>query len=147
MSLLQTLNKDLIQAMKAKDHETLKTVRMLKSSVTNEQIKLGHDLTPAEELSVLSTEMKQRKESLAEFQKAGRDDLVAETLGEIDVVQQYMPKQLSETEVSDLVDQTISEVGATSKADFGKVMKVLMPKVKGQADGNLVKHLVQTKLA
>lgn len=99
MSLLETLNADMKTAMKAKDKPTLSVVRMLKSAVMNEQINLGHDLTPEDELSVLSRELKQRKDSMAEFDKGGREDLVASTSAEIKVVEKYMPAQLSEEDV------------------------------------------------
>lgn len=147
MALLSELQAQMITAMKAKDKETLSVVRMLKAAVQNEQIKLGHDLTEDEEKSVLSTELKQRKESLAEFKDAGRDDLVAPLQNEIEIVESYLPAQLDDAAIEKLVDETIAETGATSKADFGKVMKTLMPKVKGQADGGSVNRIVKAKLA
>lgn len=146
MSLLDSLNKDMVAAMKSHDKETLGTVRMLKAAVANEKINLGHDLTPDEELAVLSRELKQRKDSIKEYEEAGRDDTVAQLKQEIKIVQGYMPEQLSTDEVRALVSQTITEVGATSKADFGKVMKAVMPKLKGQADGKLVNQLVNEQL-
>lgn len=146
MAVLDQLNEQMKTAMKAKDKATLSTVRMLKAALQNKQIELGHDLTEAEEQSVLTSEMKQRKESLAEFEKAGRDDLVTPLKAEIKLLAAYLPAQLDEAAVAKLVDETIQETGATSKADFGKVMKTLMPKVKGQADGALVNKLVKAKL-
>lgn len=147
MSLLESLQKDMVAAMKAKDKTKLSTVRMLKAAVTNEQINVGHDLTSDEEVSVLSRELKQRKDSLEEFKAAGRDQAVADLEAEIAVVESYLPEQLSVDEVKAVVEETIKAVGATSKADFGKVMGVLMPKLKGKADGKLVnatvKELVQ----
>lgn len=146
MSLLETLNEDMKTAMKAKDKPTLSVVRMLKSAVMNEQINLGHDLTADEELAVLSRELKQRNDSLAEFKKANRDDLVANTSAEIEVVKKYMPAQLSEEEVKKIVQETVTEVGAQSMADFGKVMGAVMPKLKGQADGKIVNQSVKQLL-
>jgi len=146
MGLLAQLTEDMKVAMKAKDKETLSVIRMVKSALSNEQIQLGHDLTPDEEMTVLSREMKQRVEELASYQEANRDDLAQNIQQQIDVLNQYMPKQLSETEVEDIVKATISEVGATSKADMGKVMGALMPKVKGKADGKLVSQKVQSLL-
>lgn len=146
MSLLDSLNKDMVAAMKSHDKATLGTVRMLKAAVANEKINLGHDLTSDEELAVLSRELKQRKDSIKEYEEAGRDDTVAQLKQEIKIVQGYMPEQLSTGEVHALVSQTITEVGATSKADFGKVMKAVMPKLKGQADGKLVNQLVNEQL-
>lgn len=146
MSLLETLNTDLKTAMKNRDKATLATVRMLKAAVTNERIKLGHDLSEQDELAVLATELKQRKESLVEFEKAQREDLVADLKGEIAIVQRYLPQPLSEAEVQTLVNQVIAETGAQSTKDFGKVMKALMPQVKGRADGSLVNRLVKAAL-
>ena len=147
MALINELQAQMKTAMKAKDKETLSVVRMLKSAVVNKQIALGHDLTEDDEKSVLATELKQRKESLAEFKAGGRDDLVAQIEAEIKIVESYLPAQLGEAEVVSLVDSVIQETGATGNADFGKVMKTLMPKVKGQADGALVNRIVKEKLS
>ena len=103
MSLADSLQKDMIAAMKAKDKEKLSTVRMLKAAVANEKINAGHDLSPEEEIAVLSRELKQRKDSLEEFKNAGREDSVKQLEKEIEVVQSYLPKQLSEDEVKDIV--------------------------------------------
>ena len=146
MSLLEQLTSDMKEAMKAKDKVTLGVVRMVKASVSNEQIKLGHDLTADEELAVLSREMKQRVEELESYKDADREDLAEEIQGQIDVLKRYMPEQMSEEEVVAVVKETIAEVGASSKADLGKVMGALMPKVKGKADGKLVNTTVQSLL-
>ncbi|MCT0955144.1 GatB/YqeY domain-containing protein [Weissella cibaria] len=146
MSLLEQLTSDMKEAMKAKDKVTLGVVRMVKASVSNEQIKLGHDLTADEELAVLSREMKQRVEEMESYKDADREDLAEEIQGQIDVLKRYMPAQMSEEEVVAIVKETIAEVGASSKADLGKVMGALMPKVKGKADGKLVNTTVQSLL-
>lgn len=132
--------------MKAKDKVTLSVIRMLKAAVQNEQIAVGHDLTPDEENTVLAREYKQRKEALEEFTTAGRQDLIDQTNHELAVVAKYMPKQMSEEEVQRVVKETIAEVGAESMKDFGKVMGAIMPKVKGQADGKLVNQTVKDAL-
>ncbi|MBN3556191.1 GatB/YqeY domain-containing protein [Fictibacillus nanhaiensis] len=147
MSLLNELNQDMKQAMKDKNKQKLSVIRMLKASLQNEAIKQGRELNEEEELTVLVREMKQRKDSLQEFEKAGRDDLVAGLQDEIAVLTPYLPKQLTEEELQEIVAQTISEIGATSKADMGKVMGALMPKVKGKADGGLVNRIVQQQLS
>ncbi|MCM3788472.1 GatB/YqeY domain-containing protein [Domibacillus indicus] len=148
MSLLGRLNDEMKQAMKNKEKEKLTVIRMLKAALQNESIKAGgRDLTEEEELTVLSREVKQRKDSLHEFEKAGREDLVAKIQTELTYVNEYMPKQLSEEEVSAIVEETIAETGASAKSDMGKVMAALMPKVKGKADGSLVNRLVQQKLS
>ncbi|HEY4548753.1 MAG TPA: GatB/YqeY domain-containing protein [Bacillus sp. (in: firmicutes)] len=147
MSLLERLNSDIKQAMKNKEKDKLSVIRMVKSSIQNEAIKTGNELSEDEELTVLSREVKQRKDSLHEFDKAGRQDLVEKIRTELQYVELYMPKQLSEEEVSEIVKQAISETGASSKAEMGKVMAVIMPKVKGKAEGSLVNKLVQQHLS
>lgn len=146
MSLLETLNNDLKQAMKAKDKQTLSTVRMLKAAVTNEEIKAGHELSTDDETVLLARELKQRKESYAEFKGAGRDDLLESLDMEIKIVENYLPEQLSAEEVTDIVKEVISQVGATSKADFGKVMGAVIPKLKGRADGKVISETVKSLL-
>ncbi|KMK93857.1 GatB/YqeY domain-containing protein [Rossellomorea marisflavi] len=148
MSLLDRLNDDMKQAMKNKEKGKLSVIRMLKASLQNEAIKFGkQQLSEDEELTVLSREVKQRKDSLQEFQSAGRDDLVEKLQAELTYVEIYMPKQLSEEEVSAIVQETVAEVGASSKADMGRVMGAIMPKVKGKADGALVNKLVLQHLS
>lgn len=147
MSLLKQLQTDMITAMKNRDKDTLAVVRMLKASVQNAQIEAGHDLTPDEEVAVMSREYKQRKESLEEFQKAGRQDLVDKTNNEMKVVEKYLPKQLSVDDVKKIVSETVQQVGASGMKDFGKVMGAVMPKVKGQADGKLVNQTVKDTLS
>jgi uncharacterized protein len=147
MSLLERLNNDMKQAMKNKDKDKLSVIRMVKASLQNEAIKTGQELSGDEELTVLSREVKQRKDSLHEFEKAGRDDLVEKLRTELSYIVEYMPKQLTEEEVSELVKAAILETGASTKAEMGKVMAVLMPKVKGKADGSLVNKLVQQHLS
>ncbi|GAB3050808.1 GatB/YqeY domain-containing protein [Virgibacillus ainsalahensis] len=148
MTLLEQLNQDMKQAMKNKDKDKLKVIRMLKASLQNESIKLGNGtLSEDEELTILSRELKQRKDSLQEFESAGRDDLVKELESEINILQVYMPEQLSNEELEAIVQQTIQEVNATSKKDMGKVMSAVMPKVKGRADGSQINKLVQKQLS
>ena len=136
------------QAMRAKDKERLSVIRMVKASLQNEAIKLGVEtLSEEDEITVLSRELKQRRDSMKEFEAANRIDLAEKLASEIEMLQPYLPAQLSETEVEQLVQETIKQVGATSKKDFGKVMQQLMPKVKGKADGSVVQQLVQKHLA
>ncbi|MDE6554697.1 MAG: GatB/YqeY domain-containing protein [Lactobacillus sp.] len=143
---LEILQKEMIAAMKAKDKEALTTIRSLKAAVMNYKIKVGHDLTDDDELTVLSSALKQRKESLEEFTKAGRDDLINQTKEEMELIEKYMPTQMSKEELEQTVDETIKEVGASSKKDFGKVMQALMPKIKGKADGKAASSIVGKKL-
>ncbi|MCT3114983.1 GatB/YqeY domain-containing protein [Leuconostoc lactis] len=147
MSLLETLNADMKQAMKDKNKEALSVIRMVKSTVMNEQISLGHDLTPEEELTVLSREVKQRQDSLAEFEKGGREDLAAGIRSELTILAKYLPAQLTEEEIVAIVAAAIEQTGATDPKDMGKVMGVVTPQVKGKADGKVVADLVKATLA
>ncbi|RDW21762.1 GatB/YqeY domain-containing protein [Oceanobacillus chungangensis] len=147
MSLLDRLNQDMKQAMKNKDKETLSVIRMVKASIQNELINLGKaTLSEDEELTILSREVKQRKDSLHEFKSAGREDLVNKVENELTIVQAYMPEQLTKEELLVIVQQAIQEVNATSKKDMGKVMSAVMPKVKGKADGSQINELVLQQL-
>ena len=148
MSLLDRLNDDMKQAMKNKEKEKLTTIRMVKSALQNEGIKLQQQpLSEEAELTVLTRELKQRKDSLLEFEKAGREDLVDKIKGEIAVLEVYLPQQLSEEELTAVIKQAIADTGAASKADMGKVMGAVIPKVKGKADGSLVNKLVSQLLS
>lgn len=146
MSLNDTLMQDMKTAMKEHDKEALTTIRSIKASLMNYKIKVNHDLTSEDELNVLSSAMKQRKESLEEFTKAKREDLIEQTKNEIKILEKYMPKQMSAEELEVVVEETIKETGATSKKDFGKVMQALMPKIKGKADGKAASSIVGKKL-
>ena len=137
---------DMKEAMKARDKVRLNTVRMIKSALMNEKIKAGHDLTAEEELTVLSREKKQREESIEEFTKANRKDLADETKQELTIVESYLPKQMTQEELNQAVSSAIAEVNAQGKSDFGKVMKVLMPKIKGKADGKAASDVVRKQL-
>ena len=147
MSLLERLNNDMKQAMKNKEKDKLSVIRMMKASIQNEAIKIGKELTEEEELTVLSRELKQRKDSLHEFENAGRNDFVEKIQTELTYVTEYLPKQLSEDEIKAIVKEAIQEIGASSKADMGKVMAAVMPKVKGKADGSFINKLVLSELA
>ncbi|RSL31606.1 GatB/YqeY domain-containing protein [Salibacterium salarium] len=146
MHLMDRLNEDLKSALKAKDKKRLAVIRGIKSSLQNEAIKEARELEEEETLLVLNREWKQRKESLHEFEKANRDDLTHEVEQEIKILSEYMPKQLSEEDLDNIVQDTIQEVGASSKSDIGVVMSAVMPKVQGKADGKQVNQLVQKHL-
>lgn len=146
MSLNERLNEDMKQAMKSQDKFRLSVIRMVRSAIKNVEIDRKQTLDDNEVLDILQRELKQRKDSLQEFEKAGRSDLVESVSAEIAILQDYLPQQLSEEEIKVIVQQTIQETGASSKADMGKLMAALMPKVKGRADGKLVNQLVQQAL-
>ncbi|CAJ1314236.1 GatB/YqeY domain-containing protein [Paenibacillus sp. PK4536] len=143
MNLSERLNEDMKQAMRDKAKFKLSTIRMVRSTIKNLEIDLKRDLDDTEVLDILSREIKQRKDALQEFEKAGRDDLTSNLKAEIEIISEYLPTQLSEEEIKVLVKQTIQETGASSKADMGKLMSALMPKVKGRADGKVVNQTVQ----
>lgn len=147
MSLLEQVQADMKEAMKAKDKQTLAVVRQIKSAVMNEQINLGHDLTEEEELAVLAREVKQRKDSIAEFKAGNRADLAEATQGELVVLAKYLPAQLSEDEIKQIVQEAIQKTGATGPADMGKVMGIVSSQTKGRADGKFVADQVKTALA
>ncbi|MFC5703663.1 GatB/YqeY domain-containing protein [Cohnella faecalis] len=146
MKLAEQLNEDMKQAMRDGDKFRLSTIRLIRASVKNVEIELRRELDDNDLIQIMSRELKQRRDSLLDFEKAGREDLVANVSAEIDIISQYLPQQLTEEEIKAIVEQTIQETGASSKADLGKLMGALMPKVKGRADGKLVNQLVQQAL-
>jgi uncharacterized protein YqeY len=147
MSLNERLNEDMKLAMKSHSKFKLSVIRMVRAAIKNIEIDQRKPLDDQEVLDVLSREIKQRRDSLQEFEKAGREDLVETVKAEIEILIEYLPQQLTEEEVKSIVQQTIQEVGASSKADMGKVMSALMPKVKGRADGKIVNQAVQQLLS
>jgi hypothetical protein len=147
MNLAERLNEDMKQALKNGDKFRLQVIRMVRASIKNQEIELRRPLNDDELIQVVSRELKQRRESLQDFQKAGREDLVAQMTAEIDIITQYLPEQLTEEEIKEIALQTMKETGASSKADMGKLMGALMPKVKGRADGKLVNQIVQQLLS
>ncbi|MNW29462.1 hypothetical protein SAMN04488542_102117 [Fontibacillus panacisegetis] len=146
MNLSERLNEDMKQAMKSQDKFKLSTIRMIRATIKNLEIDLKRTLNDNEVLDILSREIKQRKDALQEFEKAGREDLASNAKAEAEIIAGYLPEQLTEEEIKVIVQQTIQETGASSKADIGKVMSALMPKVKGRADGKLVNQAVQQQL-
>ena len=146
MSLKETLNNDIKTAMKAKDKETLAVLRMIKTAVQAAEIDKKEELNAEEELTILAREAKQRRESLAEFVKAGRDELVEKTEAEIEIVERYLPKQLSVEEVKEVIATVAEKIGATTQKEFGKLMGSVMQELKGKADGNVIKEQVKAHL-
>ncbi|WP_400164082.1 GatB/YqeY domain-containing protein [Brevibacillus sp. TJ4] len=146
MSVMERLNQDMKQAMKDKAALKLSVIRMVKAALKNEEINQGRPLSDDEELTILTRELKQRRESLHEFEKAGRDELASKTREEIDVLSAYLPAQLSEDEIRAIVREAIAATNASSKKEMGKVMGAIMPKVKGRADGTLVQKIVSEEL-
>ncbi|MFC5467101.1 GatB/YqeY domain-containing protein [Cohnella suwonensis] len=146
MNLADRLNEDMKQAMRNGEKFRLQTIRMVRASIKNQEIELRRPLDENETLSVFSRELKQRRDSQADFERGGRDDLVATVKAEIEIISEYLPRQLTEEEIKAIVVQTMQETGVSSKAELGKLMGALMPKVKGIADGKLVNAIVQQSL-
>ncbi|MFD2369715.1 GatB/YqeY domain-containing protein [Brevibacillus sp. GCM10020057] len=146
MSVMERLDQDMKQAMKDKAALKLSVIRMVKAALKNEEINQGRLLSDDEVLTILTRELKQRRESLHEFEKAGRVDLASKAREEMDVLAAYLPAQLGEAEVREIVREAIAATNATSKKEMGKVMGAIMPKVKGRADGSLVQKIVSEEL-
>ena len=134
--------------MREKDSTKVGTIRLLLSAIQYFEIQKQRDYQASDEeiVSLIKKEVKKRKESIALYKQGKRDDLVEKETKELAILQAYLPEQMSEDEVRKIVEQTISETGASSIADMGKVMGILMPKVKGKADGSLVSNLVKQAL-
>ena len=147
MSLTEQLQADMKTAMRDGDAQRRDTLRMAIAAVQNAAKDKRDDLTDEETLAVLAKQVKTRRESIKAYTDAGRDDLAAKEQAEIDVLQPYLPEQMSEDEVRKLVDEAVASTGATSPRDMGRVMGALMPKTKGRADGKLVSSLVNEALA
>jgi len=147
MSLEQTLSADIVTAMKAKDQNRLTPLRMLKTALMNKSIEKGRALEAAEELAVVSMLVKQRRDSIEQFGKAGRQDLVDKETGELKILEEYQPPAASPEEIAAAVAAAIAETGATTPKDMGKVMKAVMPKLAGKsADGRAVNEAVRRAL-
>lgn len=147
MDINAKLNAEMIAAAKAKDKIRLSTIRMLKTALHNKEIDLMRPLTEPETLQVLSAISKQRRDSIEQFAQGGRTDLVEKETAELKVVQEFMPAQMSDEEVESLIKKAITEIGATSIKDMGKVMKALMPQLTGFADGKAVGEKVKALLS
>ena len=133
-------------AMKAKDSFRLSVIRMLRAELQNSTIAKNAPLDREEELAVLAREVKRRKDSMVEYEKSARQDLVNDLKKEIEILRTYLPEQLSEEELEQMVLDVIAEKGAETMRDIGKVMGSLMPRVKGKADGDKVRRIVEKNL-
>ena len=146
MSLKEKLQEDLKSSMKNKDTVKKSVVTLIRASIKQYEVDNRVELSDDEIIDLIAKQLKQRRDSLVEFKKANRDDLVSETESEIEVLKEYLPQQLSEEELNEIVIATISEVEATSMKDMGKIMSAIKPKVKGRADGKLINELVKKNL-
>ena len=146
MSLLRRFDDDLRQALKASERSKVSVIRMVKAAVKNAQIEKGRELTDEEIISVLSTMAKQRRESIEQFTRGSRADLVRNEEQELGILQSYMPQQLGNDEIERMIHDAIRESSAAGAQDMGKVMRILMPRIRGLADGKYVNQRVKELL-
>jgi uncharacterized protein YqeY len=134
------------EAMKAREQARVSTLRMLMTAVKNAEVERGHHLDDDEVIDIAAIQAKRRKESIEAFKQGGREDLVAKEEAELALLEAYLPQALSDEELAKLIDEAIAETGASEPKQMGEVMKALMPKVRGRADGAAVSALVRAKL-
>lgn len=147
MALFEKVDRDIIETLKAGEKDRLIVLRGLKSDLKYKRIDKGDDLTDEDVISVLASAAKQRRDSIEQFAKGGRSDLVQQERFQLEVITSYLPKQLDENELREIVARAIAEVSAESPQQIGAVMKVVMPQVKGVADGKMVNKLAMEILA
>lgn len=147
MDINARINEEMVAAAKAKDKVKLSSIRMLKTALHNKEIDAMRPLNETEIMQVMANLVKQRKDSIEQFAKGGRQDLVDKEEAELKVLQSFMPEQMSNEDVEALIKKAIAEVGATSVKDMGKVMKILMPQITGKADGKAAGEKVKALLS
>ncbi|MEW8972669.1 MAG: GatB/YqeY domain-containing protein [Tissierellaceae bacterium] len=143
MSLKNKLMEDLKTSMKNKDTIRKNTITMVRAAIKQIEVDERKELTDEEIIEIISKQLKEKRNVIGDFEKGGREDLVDLTNKEIDILLEYLPKQLTREEVEKIVSETIKEINATSMKDIGLVMKAVMPKVKGKTDGNIVSSIVK----
>ena|SRR3989338_6026948 len=147
MGLKDLLSEDLKTSLKARDELKVSSLRFLLAAIKNKQIDLRHELSDSEIQQVIQTQVKQRLDSIEQFEKGNRKDLVEKETRELEILKSYLPPPFSQDELDGLIDQAIAESKATSKDQLGLVMKILMPKVSGRVDGRIVNQRVREKLS
>lgn len=147
MNLVEQLKQDMITAMKEKDKDRLTVIRMVKAALDKEKIDKKIEITDELLIDVVNKQIKMRNDSIEEFKKANRDDLVENVSKEIEVLMNYLPEQLSQEEVENIISEVISNLEATSMKDMGKVMQEVNPKVKGRFDMKKVSEIIKAKLS
>jgi len=141
-NLTDQIRADMTEAMKARAAEKLSTIRMLQSSIKNEQIHLGHELSDEEAMSVIRKAVKQRQDSIEQYTKGNRPELAAKEASELEVLRSYLPPELSDEELESGIREIVASTGAQSKKDMGKVMKEASARYKGRADGKKIQEIV-----
>jgi uncharacterized protein len=148
MNLVEKVNQDIADAMRAKDQDRLGPLRMLKAAFMNKKVERGKDVTDSEALQIVSTLVKQRKDSVEQFTTAGRQDLADKEKAEIVILETYLPPPVSREELEKAVDEAVRTTGASSPKDMGSVMKAVMAGLAGRnADGKLINELVRARLS
>jgi uncharacterized protein len=147
MSIKNRLKEDMIAAMKAKDKDRLEAIRFIQAAIKKQEVDTRKDLDDAAVIAILANQVKQRKDSIEQFKKGGREDLVAKEEAELKVLQSFMPAQMSSEELGSLVQAVIQETGASGMKDMGAVMKAVMAKAAGRAEGGAVSEMVKKKLS
>jgi len=137
---------DVKAAMRSKDKDRLGTLRLITAAIKQKEVDERIDMDDAAVITVLEKMVKQRKDSIAQYSQAGRDDLAAKEQTELDLIQTYLPEQMSESELEAVIDKALAETGASSAKDMGKLMAVVKPLVAGKADMGLVSKIVKSKL-
>ncbi len=146
MTILERLERDMIAATKAREAERLRVIRYVRSETKNREIELGRPLEDADVVEVLARLAKKHRESIDQFEKGGRDDLVDRERRQLAVIEEYLPAPLDEEELSAIVEEVLADVGAKGPGDLGAVMRTLMPRVRGRAEGAAVKAMVVARL-
>ena len=146
MSLKERIQQDVKDAMRAKDKPRLGTIRLITAAIKQREVDERIELDDTQVLVVLDKMCKQRRESITQFEQAGRDDLAAKEKAELELIQQYLPEQLGEAEINELINATMEQTGASSMKDMGKVMGQLKPKLQGRADMGAVSALIKARL-
>ncbi len=145
--LKKRITGDMKSAMKAKDRQALKAVRMILEAIKKKEIDERIELDDAQVMTVIQKMVKQRKDSISQFSDAGRTDLVEIEEAELEIINNYMPEQLSDEEVVSVVDRAINDSGANSMKDMGKLMGMLKPRLQGKADMSIVSQLIKSRLS
>lgn len=146
MSLKDRITDDVKDAMRARDKPRLATLRLITAAIKQQEVDERIELDDTQLLSLLDKMCKQRRESISQFEKAARDDLIAQEVSELAIIKTYLPEQLGEAEIAALIDETMAATGAASIKDMGKVMGQLKPKLQGRADMAAVSAMIKAKL-
>jgi len=146
MSLKDRIQQDVKDAMRAREKQRLATIRLITAAIKQREVDERIEMDDEQVLLILDKMCKQRRESISQFEKAGRDDLIAVEVREMEIIQGYLPKQLGDDEIAALIDAAMSDTGATSIKDMGKVMGQLKPKLQGRADMSAVSAMIKARL-